>query len=1170
MSEDFGSITIDSNQPKKTEKKKERPTRKPDRSSEPRKQATPKTEPAKTRTRASKPVAEKPPKKPRQPRQFPVIGCLATLILLVVVYTAVGFFAAPAFIQSYLPTTAEKYTDLVFETKKVHFNPFTFHLELLDTTLTKRGINNTESPLLSMPVIKTQIAFFPLLRGALVSHETTVDNASVTLIKNQDQSFNFSTAFEKGLSNGAEIFNTQDIPLHFSLSNITFHNGTFTYEDKPAAKVHHGTDIELGIPTIANYAYNEKTYIQPFFSAIINGSPIRFASNATKGTEAAKVVCDINDMDVPLYFSYLPKYFPFTVDRGTGNGSIEISFDPKAENGNKLTLGVTLDATDLHLKHREKDATLDIPTSHIKANIEPLSGNIYIENIAFSDAILSLPAGSHASAIALLLPTGLSGTEPGTPKIKVDSLSIEKSSITIASKAKDQKPYYEQLSLLLKDYDSSLVDQQAALSFSGKRGGENNIFRWTGTIQQGGALGQFEAESLSIKDVLEQANLKMDSKDSGLGQLEGKLSFSHNEGSNTFDYALREASIEFSKVQLYSAGKVWLASPKIEFKNLKLSKAGSDLGEIYVDNAQLNIDTDAWPRLLKDLSSREASAILDSLEVTAEATLTKKSAPTLHISDISIKAHGLNDKELNADNINFSAKLANSGTIEAKGRAKFAPFSLWLGTYFTAIDSKTILPWFSNQALFEKSHAILGGNGIFTLPAASFKGDIQTGSAHIASQDGTVLDCKSASFKNLSYSTSSAALTIDELLFNTPVMPWTRAQNSPSPYVQFTKKLNTILSGNTARKSKFSTQISKVQFQDGSLVISDQRERPLKYSISKINGTLLAINPASPSPLLLAAKGEYQGNVVALSSKLGQSATAPTYEATISSENFQIPVELYSSIVGENRPEVLPTVTVKITQHSEEQKLNTITEVTTTDSFPESPALDLVLALLRGQDNIATLTLLTEAEQPGLDFSFTDEIEKHINKLMVKTEISPFLLAITNFEDLVGKDTVEFRFGEIAPTDKGMETLIRLKDFLLAHPYINLKVRGEASLEVDRQAFLDQLTETEQKRVEKLNKERLAEWRIQQQQQQTPQDTATALDEGGIAEQNIFIPVQPESVVVSEEMLLNLAEQRGNILQKILTEQLALAAERIEIEKAIILPENGGNVGHFSLMPRQE
>lgn len=1167
MSEDFGSIAIDSNPPKKVEKKKERPQRKPDKNVE---QKT--SEPTKSRKRSSKPVADRPPKQPKQPRQprkFPVIGCIVTVILFVVIYTVAGFFAVPALVQSSLTTTAEKYTDLILETKKVTFNPFTFNLELFDTSLTKRGIDKTESPLLSMPVIKTKIAFFPLFSGALVSHETTIENASVTLIKNQDQSYNFSAAFEKGLSGTAEIFNTQEIPLHFSLSNITFHKATFTYEDKPAAKTHHGTDIELGIPTIANYSYTEKTYIQPFFSAIINGSPIRFASNETKGTEAAKVVCDINNMDVPLYFSYLPKYLPFIVDKGTGNGSIEITFDPKAVNSNKLTLGLTLDATELHLTHRQKEASFDIPTSQIKATIEPFSGDIHIENLAISDAILSLPKGSSASAIALLLPTGFKGTEPGSPKIKVDSLSIEKSTLTIADMAKNQKPHYEQLALLLKDYDSSLIEQQAALSFSGKNVGEDNIFRWAGTIQKDGALGQFEANNISIKDMLSQANLKMDSKDSGIGQLEGKLSFSHNEGSNTFDYALRETSIEFSKVQLYSAGKVWLKTPKVEFKNLKFSKAGSNLGEIYMDNAQVNINADALPTLLKDLSARDASATVDSLDITAEATLSKNGSPSLQLSDIVIKAKGLSNKKLDADNINVSAKLANSGTLQARGRAKFAPFTLWLGTDFTAIDSAMILPWFSKQALFAKSHTILGGNGIFTLPQASFKGNIQTGSAHIASTSGTVLDCKSAAVKNISYSSSSATLSVEEIKFIAPVIPWTRGKNSPAPHSQFTKQLQSLVSGDPALKSKFSTQIGKVLFQDGSLVVSDERnEQPSKYTIAKINGSLSGINPSSTSPLLLTAKSEYLGNTITINSKIGQSVDSPTYEATVTSAEFQVPKEILASLDVKNRQEALPTVAVKITQHNEEKKLSTIAEISTTDSYPESPALDLVLALLRGQDNIATLALLTESEQPGLDLSITEEINKQINKLMVKTEISPFLLAISDFEDLVGKDTVEFRFGEITLTDKGMGTLIRLKDFLLAHPYINLKVRGEASREVDRQAFVDQLTDTEQKRVEKLNKARLEEWQIKQQT--PPPQEGTALEEEGIAEKNIFIPVQPESVVVSDEMLLTLADQRGSIIEKILTEQMSLAAERIELEKGLILPENGSNVGYFSLVPRKE
>ncbi|CAG36367.1 conserved hypothetical protein [Desulfotalea psychrophila LSv54] len=1128
MADDFGSISIDApeTRTKKTSKQIKKTGHSP------------------------KPPSSPPAKKRKRGRALPIL--FFTLALLLASYSLLGFFAVPYYIKNVLPEYVAAHSEFKLEIEEVKANPFSFEISIIKAEIKKPGANNHQAPLLSIDSLSTAIEPLGLLHKKFTSRRSTLNGVHLALKKEGANLYNFGSLFKD--KNGKLITNIAAIKeslFLFSFNNIVMENGSFVFQDIPGKQTHHGKDIKISLPTINNFDSGTEITTKPYFSAIINGSPIHFSKNSYG--KDSRISCEVKDLDLPLYFSYLPLHIPFEIKSGLGTGSIDLFFNSTENSVETLTLGMNITATNITLRHNSKKASINIPRSQIRAEFQPLSRNTLIKDFQLEQPSLQLPKGFAIKDIGILLPDEKAGQQE-RETVVVEKITIKNGSLSLGQEAK-----VKTINLFLQNWSNSDDSSPAQLNIEAQT--SQAQLSWQGKIKKKSAEGRIELKNFSLNDFFQYAGITSGKGDHGRGILSGQLDITGDKNS-LFSLRLGEGKIKFNSVVLQDRGKDWLTAPIVTMSGVNLSPMNRTLGDISIERATLNINNKKLPVLFRNFSTGQDHIKLASLQIKGKGTLTETNKPTIKLASFSLKTDRLNEKQINTDNIKISAKTIDGGSLQGRGRTKLTPYSLWLETEFSTIKAETVLPYFSSQALFHKSTARLSGKGRFILPNTSFKGDIIAQNGSIKTGLDKRFSWQKASFKKIQYDRASGALKMDSIDIEKPLISWDRESNSPPPYQKAEKAFANLLGKQEEERGQF-INIKKISFTAGTLTINDKRMSPTwREKITNFSGTIEPIDSKNKGPITFKASGKIKQTALTIHGNMQVFAPGPSNEYTL--RLTDIPPELFAKQSRLLREKTLARgFNAKIYGQENRQKSSTITDIEFISPSCKDKRLTLLMALLQGQNSHPKISILSQTQKGTSEKTLLEETEKYINKLLIKSEISPFLVADKSFKDLIDKSSMLFRFGQISLSEKGMHTLIRLQKFLLAYPLINIQIRGEASLKADRQALQEQLTTTERKRVEAINKKRLANW---QAERRGPE---LATDEEGFIEENIFIPLQAEPVDVSHEMLLSLAQQRSEMIANVFTKQLGLAKERVRVIRADKLTEKSDNKAHFYLTARE-
>ena len=58
------------------------------------------------------------------------------------------------------------------------------------------------------------------------------------------------------------------------MNNIQLTGGRLVFDDQPMKEKHEISDVRLTLPFISNMAYAVESFIEPSFSAVVNGAPL--------------------------------------------------------------------------------------------------------------------------------------------------------------------------------------------------------------------------------------------------------------------------------------------------------------------------------------------------------------------------------------------------------------------------------------------------------------------------------------------------------------------------------------------------------------------------------------------------------------------------------------------------------------------------------------------------------------------------------------------------------------------------------------------------------------------------------------------------------------------------------------------------------------------------------
>ena len=1148
--------------------------------------ATPAVEPPQKPVPPLSPKTSKVKKKSSHRKRNGVFIWLAVLGIIFGLYNFTGFFAVPYYLKTFLTEKFNKDSGMTLTVGSISFNPLTFHFSVNNAKIVT---TDNDLPLVDLKTLSADLAPFSLLRMDLVCNTVTLSDLILNITREENGSYNFAQLVQqKKEGGGSEILNFSDLPFLFSLNNIALNNGKIAFLDLPTGKTHTMEKIQLDLPTFSNIPFQANQYLQPRFSAIINGSPVELTGQAQLGdapNEVTTLSCSLHALDLPLYAEYLPFNLPLFFTGGKAEGKIDLLFNPTSTQDDRLSLSFEFQLTETDLQSSDETVFISSPATEVKGKLQPLAKTIVFSKISSHNPVVQSVGNSLLSSFDALFKKEKknlqNGKIPGTPVASTNNFSFAIDELLIKEgtfhfwkdkDAKQPETTWENLLVTVNKYstiDSSEEKKEAgSFSISGGRS-ETPSFTWQGNLTSPKHLeGTLRLNKKPFKELLLTLGAYQDLDVTGIADLNGHLSITLPEDSQaTLDYNLSKAEIVVEDFQLLDDKIAVLAAPFLHITSLATAYKTIHFGNVSVENGAMVLPLARIPDIFKQFVA--GKYLVQNIDFTGRTTLVLdgKGKQKSVYQDISLKAKDLDSPEKAKDNFSLSAKTAGEGIINGHGDLRIAPFSLNVETEFNSLPATDVFPILTNSPFLNDLSATLAGKGSVSFPKKSFSGELQLTQATLRKSPDSLFAWGDMLLHDVNYTSEPFHFGFAQAIISQPQFTWQIHSKDSSPMHQFASFLQQHLAptdsppspeNETPNITSPSVDIKEVQIHQGKILINDTRLKPTwKGEITDFSGTITNIQSTTPGI----------NSPFSFSGKLQEApfTLAGETDVFLKEENGKFQISLDDCPLSSFQKQLAPMTDVDVSSGS----FNLLFDGSAHNgSFKNSGTLffSQVKPLSVKSDTALALALLTDQDDKfQLDFDFArtaplgktvflEEILSFFQTKVVKASVSPLLLASGDFSDLIGNESAEFEPGKATLTDKGKEIVARYALLLSTHPRLALELSNGIDKDIDAPAIKEHLETQEQMRVEGENQKRFAAWQEEKAlfDQKVAEQQKKLSDKGkpsDLANQPAilkeYIPLQAKKVSVNDTILLDLAKNRSQWLSQYLTEQLAIAPERL-------------------------
>ncbi|MEQ1816262.1 MAG: DUF748 domain-containing protein [Nitrosomonas sp.] len=319
------------------------------------------------------------------------LGVIAALIVIVGVLIT---FWLPGYAKSQLEIRLSEVLQRSVTVTSIEIKPRTLELTVLGFRIDEKiGSDKKGATLFSFSKLSVDLSIESLKQRAPVLTAITLTDPHFRLVRESKEQLNISDLLEKFGQPEDEEKAASDQRGQFSISNIRIEGGRFEFIDRYKNAEHTISEINLGIPVVANINSATADWIEPHFNAKINGAPFSldgklrpFAAN-----QEATLAVKLSNIDLTQFDQYadLPK-------------------------GIHLLSG-----------YFDSDLLLTFTQESTKAPDITLSGATTFRQIAIKNSAVAAPYQADLKKLKVdLTQADLTGKKPSQVKLAMDQIAI--------------------------------------------------------------------------------------------------------------------------------------------------------------------------------------------------------------------------------------------------------------------------------------------------------------------------------------------------------------------------------------------------------------------------------------------------------------------------------------------------------------------------------------------------------------------------------------------------------------------------------------------------------------------------------------------------------------------------------------------------------------------------
>ena len=258
------------------------------------------------------------------------------VLLALVLFSVLGFFVLPPVVKSILLDQLGKALHRPVAVKSVSINPYAMTVKLVGVAIRER---EGDENFVSFDSLFVNLELASIVRGGPVLGEIRLENPKLRIVRQADNSYNFSDLLDEFMAKPK----SNDPTPAFSLNNIQLIGGQIEFDDRQLDERHVVSDINLTLPFISSMAYAIESFVEPAFSAQVNGAPllIKGKSKPFADSHETEMAIDLGDLQLAKYLDYSPVKLPIKVQSGALTSNLKLTFVQEKDKSPTLVLSGT-------------------------------------------------------------------------------------------------------------------------------------------------------------------------------------------------------------------------------------------------------------------------------------------------------------------------------------------------------------------------------------------------------------------------------------------------------------------------------------------------------------------------------------------------------------------------------------------------------------------------------------------------------------------------------------------------------------------------------------------------------------------------------------------------------------------------------------------------------------
>jgi uncharacterized protein involved in outer membrane biogenesis len=351
-------------------------------------------------------------------------GVLATLFVL---FGVLGYFWLPGFAKAKLETVLSGLLDRPVRIERIEVSPYALSVTVRGFSIGEKGAANaTGQDFVGFDSLYINVSSTSIFRRVPVISEVTLAGPHARIVRQADGRFNFSDIIDKfATPDDSKPKEPEGPPQQFSVANIRITGGQVAYVDELAGAAQNVTDITLGVPFIANTPGTVESYVQPNFSAMVNGAQLELGGKARPFApgQDASMELSIVDFDLMRLTGYLPSSLPARLRSAKLDADLTVVFSRQKDKDSSVLVSGKAALRDVALAGALKgEAMLRLGKAELTLEEASLAGSVRVA-LTLSDFALSRAKGEPLVGFASLQTRGIQVSTSGR-KATVDEVLL--------------------------------------------------------------------------------------------------------------------------------------------------------------------------------------------------------------------------------------------------------------------------------------------------------------------------------------------------------------------------------------------------------------------------------------------------------------------------------------------------------------------------------------------------------------------------------------------------------------------------------------------------------------------------------------------------------------------------------------------------------------------------